>query len=132
LLVTHVVGVVVAPVAEVDAPFESDVVTTAVGVTDNEDLLVVTSAAFHPFVEDHLAAGGVHALGQTRVALFAEVRLARMGSPQQSPNIHAASGKLGEETRDLGSGTVEALIAVSLPIREMNPVTGLQRRQRGV
>ena len=99
---------------------------------DNEDLLVVTSAAFHPFVEDHLAAGGVHALSQTRVALFAEVRLARMGSPPTIPE---------HPPRSASSARTHA-ISVPGPSRrsspspcqsvESNPVTGLQRRQRCV
>ena len=81
LRVALVLTVVVASVTQIDATLEGDVVVGSVGVSDDDQLLVVAAAAPHALVEDDLASGLVDHLGQRRVALLGEVRLTRVRSP---------------------------------------------------
>ena len=98
-------------------------------MSNDNQLLVVTSAAAHTLIEDDLTSGLVDHLGQGRVALLREVRLTRMRSPQHSTDLHASSRDVGEDATDLSAQPIEQLITVAFPIREVHGIAPLQRHQ---
>ena len=103
LRVAAVPVVVAPPVAEVDAADEGDVVVGAGRVAEEDQLLVMASAAPDPFVEQDLAAGLVDLAHEANVLLLGEVGLTRMGAPEEPADVHVPPGEVAEHVlRRLG------------------------------
>jgi hypothetical protein len=93
-------------------------------VLNHDQLLVVTTATPDTLVEDDLAPRLIDQLGHRRVALLGKVRLPRVGSPQQPSDLRTSPGNVGEDSTDLGTGPVEELVAVALPVYEVHAIAG--------
>ena len=117
--IAQVALVVAAPVAQVDAAHEGDVVVLPVGVADQDQLLVL-AAAPDPLVEQDLAAGLVDDLAQVQVLLLLEVG-PRVGAPQAA-DLHAPAGQLGQDLPQLGALAVEQLVGVAAPVGDADHV----------
>jgi hypothetical protein len=87
--VAEVALVVAAAVAQVDPADEGDVVVLAVGVADQDQLLVLAARSPDPLVEQDLAAGLVDHLAQVRFCSSLKWVGARVGAPQQARDLHA-------------------------------------------
>ena len=108
-----VVLVVVASVAQIDPANEGDVTLGSSGMQDHEQLLMVTSGAPHPLVEQHLPAGGVDNLGEVAVLLLAETGGLRMRPPQQTLDVYPASCDLLEHVDDSGARPDEQFVGIA-------------------
>ncbi len=120
LSVSVVTRVIVSSVTEIDATYEGDILGGRALMANDDDLLVVTPAAAHTFVEDDLAPGCIDHLGESGVALLGEMRLTGVRPPQQSADVDTARRDLGQHATDLRVRPVEQLVAVALPIREVH------------
>jgi hypothetical protein len=116
--------------AQVDAAYERDVLVDPSRMPEHHQLLVVAARTFDPLVQQHLAAGLVHQLPQPPVLLLAEVRLVRVGAPQQPTDLDTAAGEVDQDPADLGARAVQELIGVAAPVGEVHPVAGLQPLER--
>ncbi len=127
--VAQVPFVVVAPVAQVDAPDEGDVPVLLVGVADEDQLLVVRPGAAHPLVEQDLAPGLVHHVGQVDGLLLAQPGLVGVRAPHEAADVDAPAGETGEHLTELGAGPDEELVGVAPPVGEVDPGPVLQGGQ---
>ena len=128
--ITKMAVVVMATMAEVDAADERDVIGRVGGMTDHEQLLVVAAGPPNSLVEQNLSATVVHRLGEVGVLLFAEVGAVGVRPPDEAAHLDAGSGYSRQHPRHFGSRTGEALVEITSPIREMNPVTRRGRDKR--
>ena len=71
------------------------------GMAHEHQLLVVRPGPPHPLVQQHLAAGLVHHLGEVDRLLLAEVRLVRVRPPHEAPHVDAPLDEVDEHGRQL-------------------------------
>src|SRR5688572_2949096 len=115
--------------AQIDAAFVRDVHVMRVSTAHHEQLLMMAPAAPDPLVEEHLTASLVDRFGQADVVLLGEVRLARVRAPQQTAHLHTAMSRLCENLADLRAWSAQLLVGVSLPVCEIDTVTGPERTE---
>ena len=89
----------------------------------------MTPTTAHSFIQEDLAARLIHCLRQTQVVLFPEMSLARMRTPQQATNMHTPPRPLREHRTHFRTRTVETLVSITLPVREVHTITGRERQQ---
>jgi hypothetical protein len=120
--------VVSAAVAQVDSADECDVALGAVGVAQDDELLVVRATGTYPHVQQALAAGGFDLLAEVAVLALAELEAVQVRTPDQALDDHAALGSLAQHRADLttrAAARVERLVRVTAPVGEQQQVARL-------
>src|SRR5689334_3487306 len=126
LAVPGVARVVTSTMTQVDAAHEPDVFVRDPRALNDDELLMVAAASSHAFIENGLSARVIDDRRQVGVALLREVRLPRVRPPQQPSDVYAPMRDAGEHATNFGTRSIEAFIAVALPIGEEHAVLKLE------
>ena len=136
LRVSRVPAAIVPAQSQIDAPDERHVTLRTSRVSDDDELLMVGSAATGTCIQQDLAASIGQLSDQLGVLTFALVQPARLRSPDKSEDQDTPFGKLGENSSNGGAGAAEQFFGVSAEIGKVDLVAGprlaegaIQRRE---
>jgi len=113
LVIAVVVLVVSSAVAQVDSSDERDVGLWGVGMSQDDQFLVVRAAPPNALIEEHLSARLTNLVGEEAVLFGAERETVRVGPPDETPHIHSASNQIAQERANLGTHVAQVLVGVA-------------------
>jgi len=129
LRVAPVVLVVAAPVAQVDAPSERDILVLTAGVVYQHELLMVRARPAHPLVQQHLACL-VDSLAEVDRLLLAQVDVVGVRPPHEPSHVDTPLEQPGENRAQLRPlDAAEAFVGVAPPVGEQHEIAGTQAGQ---
>ena len=136
LRISCVLAAIVPAQSQIDAPDERHITLWTSRVSDDDEFLMVRSAAAGTRIQQDLAAGVRQLSDQLGILTFTLVQPARLRSPDQSEDQDTAFGKLREDVSDGGAGAAEQFFGVSAKIGKIDLVSGprlaegvIQRRE---
>jgi hypothetical protein len=112
-------------VAKVDAADKGAVHLRPAGVTQHHELLMMRAAGTDPHVEQAFAPSRIDLLTEMAVLPLGKLEAIEVRPPYQPANDHPFLGRLAQQSSDLGTPTVEALVGIATPVREQEQVTRL-------
>ncbi len=131
LRISFVLAAIVPAQSQIDASDERHIMLRTSRVSDDDELLMVRSAAAGTRIQQDLAAGVRHLSNQLGILTFALVQPARLRSPDQSEDQDTPFGQLREDMSDGGAWAAEEFFGVSAKIGKIDLVSG-PRRTEGV
>src|ERR1035437_9911407 len=130
LFIAVMLIVVASSVTEVDAAHERHVLIGSATAPDQDQLLVMGSAAAHSFIEQHLTARLRDLLGESSVLLGAKGESIAVRTPQQTSHVDAFSTGLRDEVPHRRTTGEQTLVAVTAPVGEPDLVAAFERPER--
>ncbi len=96
------------------------------GMTKQDQPLVVRAAEQHPLVQQHLPARSLDGLGEMAVLLLVELQPVRVRPPHEALDEHTALGRRTEQFGHCRPVLAQPLIGVASPVGEEQVITGAQ------
>ncbi|HVD89071.1 MAG TPA: hypothetical protein VNB91_09275, partial [Jatrophihabitantaceae bacterium] len=115
--------------SQIDAPDERHITLWTSRVSDDDELLMVRSAAAGTRIQQDLAAGVRQLSDQLGIFTFTLVQPARLRSPDQSEDQDTAFRKLRQDVSDGGAGAAEQFFGVGAKIGKIDLVSGSRLAQ---